>query len=66
MLNIITSKKSIIKNRLSYENKNKETRTVKFIRGKIKKEKIITSLEWEEIRRVEIKVRLYWTISSQI
>ena len=45
MLNIITSKKSIIKNRLSYENKNKETRTVKFIRGKIKKEKIITSLE---------------------
>lgn len=66
MLNIITSKKSIIKDRLSYENKNKETRTVKFIRGKIKKEKIITSLEWEEIRRVEIKVRLYWTISSQI
>lgn len=66
MLNIITSKKSIIKNRLSYENKNKETRTVKFVRGKIKKEKIITSLEWEEIRRVEIKVRLYWTISSQI
>lgn len=64
MLNIITSKKSIIKDRLSYENKNKETRTVKFIRGKIKKEKIITSLEWEEIRRVEIKVCLYWTVSS--
>lgn len=64
MLNLITSKKSFIENRLSDENKNKKAWTIG-LRG-INKEKNRgwKSLKLKKIRRTETKMCLYWTIDS--